>query len=129
MPHFDTHAVFTTLHTQGFSDQQATALTTAFTTVTDALMTTAALTASQQAITGDLEATRTALTTDLATTRTALQSETRELRVLMESRFQTIDARFTFTHWMIGIAFTVLFGFSLGNLWLLVNLLGRLPRP
>lgn len=104
MARFDTHALFTTLHTQGFSAEQAEGLTTALATVTDAIVT-------------------------LDSSQNATKADVRELRVLLEGRLQTVDAKFTFTHWMIGLTFTVLLGFSLGNLWLLVNLLGRLPRP
>lgn len=93
------------------------------------LATTADLDAVRTALQTDLGLLRTATKADLDLTQTTLRSETRELRVLMESRFQTVEARFTFTHWMIGLTFTALLGFSLGNLWLLINLLGRLPKP
>lgn len=111
VPRFDTYATFQDLQAHGLSAEQATGITAALGAALDA--------------TGQTVATK----ADLEIQSTTLRGELRELRVLMESRFQTIDARFTFTHWMIGIAFTVLFGLSLGNLWLLINLLSRLPKP
>ena len=110
MPSFDTHATFHTLQTHGFSPEQAEGVTVALASVLET--------------SGKGACTR----ADLDLHTTTLRGELRELRVLVDSRCQTVDAKFTFTHWMIGLTFTVLLGFSLGNLWLLVNLLSRLPR-
>jgi len=45
-----------------------------------------------------------------------------------DGRMHAIERDLNLLKWMIGVLITLMIGFGLGNLWLSMSILGRLPR-